>query len=86
MLSKDIIRSLMDNKGLGMTQFAKMLGFAYPQKVTDRIGFHNGKSIRTDILDEMVRALGYKVIVVPESVKLKDGWYEVDDSKVKAGE
>lgn len=84
MLAKAVIRKIMDEKGIGMSKLANMLGFQYPQKVTDRLGTGKSKNLSTDKLDEMVRALGYKVIVVPEEVKMKDGWYEINDSRCKA--
>lgn len=81
MLAKTIIREIMDMKGIGMVKMAKMLGFAYPQKVTDRLGTGKSKNLSTDKLDEMVRVLGYKVVIVPEDVVLREGWFEVDDSR-----
>lgn len=82
MLAKAIIRAIMDSKGIGMVKMAEMLGFGYPMKVTNRLETVKSRNISTDKLDEMVRVLGYKVIVVPEEVQMKDGWYEVDDSRV----
>ena len=84
MLAKQIIRKIMDDKGIGMVKMADMLGYAYPMKVTNRLETVKSRNISTDKLDEMVRALGYKVIVVPEHVELKDGWYEVNDSRETA--
>lgn len=82
MLAKAIIRAIMDNKGVGMVKMAELLGWGYPQKVTNRLGTGRSSNLSTDKLDEMVRVLGYKVIVVPEEVELKDGWYEVEDSRI----
>ena len=81
MLAKAIIREIMDKTGVGMVKMAEMLGYEYPMKVTNRLATGKSRNISTDKLDEMVRVLGYKVIVVPESVKLKDGWYEINDSR-----
>ena len=81
MLAKHIIRDIMDRKNIGMTKMAKMCGFAYAHKVTDRLGTTKSANMSTDTLDQMVRALGYKVLIVPEDVKMRDGWYEIDDSK-----
>jgi hypothetical protein len=81
MLAKAIIRDIMEKNGIGPAALAKMLGFKYVQTVTDRLGTGKSTNLSTDKLDEMVRVLGYKVIVVPESVKMKDGWYEVNDSR-----
>ena len=81
MLAKSIVRAIMDKRGIGMSRMAKMLGFSYPQKVTDRLGTGKSANMSVDTLDQMVRVLGYKVVVVPEDVKIEDEWYEIDDSK-----
>lgn len=81
MLAKHILRDIMDRKGIGITKMAKICGFKYPQTVSDRLGTGKSANMSTDTLDQMVRALGYKVLVVPEDVKMRDGWYEIDDSK-----
>lgn len=81
MLAKSIVRSIMDKKEIGMSRMAKMLGFSYPQKVTDRLGTGKSANMSVDTLDQMVRVLGYKVIVIPEEVDLDEDWYEIDDSK-----
>ena len=81
MLAKMIVREILNKKGIGTAALAKMLGFPNQQRVTDRLGTGKSANMSTDTLDQMVRVLGYKVIVVPEDVKMKDGWYEIDDSK-----
>ena len=80
MLAKAIVRAIMNEKGIGPLKLAEMLGFDYPQKVTDRLGTGKSAGMGTDKLDEMVRALGYKIVVIPTEVKVEDGWYEIDDS------
>ena len=81
MLAKAIIRDIMNKKGIGMVKLASLLGFSVPMKVTDRLSTAKSKNISTDKLDEMIRALGYKAIVVPADVCLRDGWYEITDSR-----
>ena len=80
-LAKKVIRAIMDREGIGMAVMAKRLGFKYSQKVTNRLETEKSMNLSTDKLDEMVRVLGYKVIVVPDDVELEDGWYEINDSR-----
>lgn len=39
---------------------------------------NRGVILRVDKLDQLVSAMGYKIMVVPNDVKPRDGWYEVD--------
>ena len=79
MLAKTIVREIMESKSIGPTKMADMLG-CIRQTISDRLGTGKSASMGTDKLDEMVRVLGYKVLVVPKDVELKEGWYEIDDS------
>lgn len=81
MLAKAIIRDIMNRKEIGMAKMAAMLGFEFPQKVTNRLETTRSANISSDKLDEMIRVLGYKAIVVPDDVCLRDGWYEITDSR-----
>lgn len=79
MLSKLIIRELMNKNGVGMVELAKRLGFSYPQKVTNRLYAGKGTSLNAETIDQMARALGYKVVVVPNDTVIADDWYEISD-------
>ena len=80
MLAKAVVKAIMGSKSIGPSKMAEMLG-CIRQTISDRLGTGKSVSMGTDKLDEMVRVLGYKVIVVPQEVEMKDGWYEIDDSK-----
>lgn len=81
MLAKTIIKEIMGLKGIGAVKMAEMIGAANSQIISNRLGTGKSANLSSDTMDQMVRALGYKVIVVPDDVKMKDGWYEIDDSK-----
>jgi len=79
MLAKKIVREIMKKEGIGTTRLAEMLGYSKrPQKICDRLSDAKSSNLGTEALNEMIRAMGYKAIIVPESAELKDGWYEID--------
>ena len=80
MLVKSAVRAIMERTGTGNNALAKKIG-KIPQTVSDRLNTEKGTNMSTDKLDELIRAMGYKIVLVPEDTKVKDGWYEVEDSR-----
>lgn len=80
MLVKSAVRAIMERKGIGLNALAKEIG-KIPQTVSDRLNPAKSTNLSIDKLDELIRAMGYKIVLVPEETKLKDGWYEVEDSR-----
>jgi len=80
MLVKKAIRAIMDRKGIGLNALAHRLG-KNSQFVSDKLNPAKGLNMSTDKLDELIRAMGYKIVLVPEETELKDGWFEVEDSR-----
>ena len=81
MLVKKAIRAIMDRNGIGLNALARMLG-KNSQFVSDKLNPAKGLNMSTDKLDEMIRVMGYKIVLMPTDVCMKDGWFEVDDSRV----
>lgn len=77
MKTNEIIRELMGKDDMRFNQFADTLGLK-PNALASRL---NRGNFSTDILNGMLDILGYKIVLVPEDTKLKDGWYEVEDSR-----
>lgn len=80
MLAKVIIRDIMEKKGITVTWLKETLGYKRLALITDRLSAAKSANMSTDTLDEMLRVMGYKMMIVPENVKVHDGWYEVTDS------
>ena len=80
MLVKSAVREIMARTGTGTNMLAKMIG-KIPQTVSDRLNPEKGLNLSVDKLDELVSAMGYKIMLVPIDVKVQDGWYEVEDSR-----
>lgn len=80
MLVKSAVRDIMELKGIGTNALAKMIG-KIPQTVSDRLNPEKGTNLSVDKLDELISAMGYKIVLMPTDEEMKDGWYEVEDSR-----
>ena len=76
MKSNEVIRDLMEKNDIRFNKFAEVIGLK-PNALASRMKRGN---FSTDILNQMLDAFGYKIVLVPKDTKLKDGWYEVEDS------
>ena len=79
-LAKKAVREIMEKKSVGTNTLARMLGKP-ARLVSDRLSLDKGTNFSVDKLDELVSALGYKVVLMPAEEIIKDGWYEVEDSR-----
>lgn len=77
MNSKVAVRAIMDRKGISTSKMAELMG-SNMQKVCDRLGMGKSKNLSTEKLDEMLKLLGYKIVLVPQEESMRDGWYEID--------
>lgn len=66
------IKAIMESKGMGTNALADAMGKSV-STVCDRIYQQN---ISVDKLNEIVRVLGYKIMLVPRGTK-GDGFYDV---------
>lgn len=74
--AKQIIRALMSETGTSQEGLAHKCGMKGQTNITGILNRY--ASLRVDKLDQLVSAMGYKIVVVPNTVKTRDGWYEVD--------
>lgn len=81
MLAVDIIREIIKSQELGVNEYSRRLGKS-PRLVSDRLHHPN---ISIDKLQEMLRVLDYKILIVPGDRRVKDGEYEVSASDQPAG-
>lgn len=80
MLVKNAVRAIMEKTGTGNNALAKKIG-KLPQTVSDRLNSEKSTNLSIDKLDEMIRVMGYKIVLVPEDTKVRDDWYEIEDSR-----
>ena len=80
MTAKDVVRKIMADKGFSQEKLAAESGMKRQSNVTGIL--NRGTSLRVDTLDQLVSAMGYKIVLMPADVCMRDGWFEVDDSRV----
>ena len=74
MKATDIVRTIMKTKGVKIAALADKLKLR-SNVISVRLTQEN---ISTAKLDEMLRLLDYKIMVVPRDTAEKDGWYRIE--------
>jgi len=74
MKTVEAIREIMKEQDIGTSKMADRLGKP-ARLVSDRLSQEN---ISITKLNELLRVLDYKVVLVPRGAKLPDGGYEVE--------
>ncbi len=77
MKDRDVIRTIMEMKGISNASLARTLGIT-DAAIWDRLNTKKGKSLTTSNLSEMVQPLGFKVAVIPEEAEIPEGGYLVE--------
>lgn len=74
MKATEIVRDVMEREGVKQTTLAARLNIK-KTTMNERLKFNN---ISIDKLNDMLRALDYKVLIVPRNSRVPDGGYEVE--------
>lgn len=74
MKANEAIRNIMKLSGVGTNALAARMGKS-ARLVSDRLSQEN---ISVDKLNEMLRVMGYKLMVVPREARTPDGGYVID--------
>lgn len=69
-----IIREILAEKNMRISVLAKMVG--QDRRIVDKRIRQDGITI--DSLDKLVKALGYKIVIMPIEKRLPEGAYEVE--------
>ena len=78
MNGREIIKAIMEQRGISNIEYAKELGITRAA-IWDRLDTQKSrKDIPVSMLSSMVKVLGYKVVIVPMGVKIKSA-YVVDN-------
>lgn len=75
MKPNEIIKSLMRQCGFTNQSLADKLGKSHASAISNPLSRING--MRTDTFLEMIGAMGYKVVVIPEAADINEEWFEV---------
>ena len=74
MKANEVVRDIMKQQELGTSALAARIGKT-PRLVSDRLAMEN---ISIEKLNELLRALDYKIAIVPRSRVTKKDEYEVE--------
>lgn len=77
MRGREILKEIMASKSLSNAELAKRLNVSNAT-IWERLNNKNVKDIPMSLLTTMLRAMDYKVIVVPANTRLPGGGYEVE--------
>ena len=77
MRAREIVKVIMEKAGITNAVMAFKLNISQAA-LWDRLNNKKVKDIPVSTLVEMLRALDYKVVIVPRSSRLPDGGYEVE--------
>lgn len=80
MKARDIIKEIMTRKELGNAEFARVLNIT-PAALWDRLNTKKAKDIPVSTMNEMLAALGYKIVIVPEDTPVLDNGFIVGEKE-----
>ena len=81
MKAREIVKDIMSKKNLGNAEFARILNIT-PATLWDRLNTKKAKDIPVSTLNEMLRALDYKIAITPrEALVCEDGYVVGDEEK-----
>ena len=77
MKAREITKVIMDKQGVNNASMADRINITQAA-LWDRLNTKKAKDIPVSMLSEMLRALDYKVVIVPRSSRLPSDGYEVE--------
>ena len=77
MRAREIVKVIMDTFGITNAAMASRLKISQAA-LWDRLNNKKVKDIPVSTLSEMLRALDYKVVIVPRGSRVPEGGYEVE--------
>lgn len=73
--AKEVVRGIMKKEGFTQEKLAQKSGMKAQSNVTGVLNRY--ASMRVDTFDAFVRAMGWKIVVMPDGVNVRENWYEV---------
>lgn len=77
MKAREITKVIMDKQGVNNASMADRINITQAA-LWDRLNTKKAKDIPVSMLSEMLRALDYKVVIVPRSSRVPADGYEVE--------
>lgn len=77
MLAKKAVREVMERKQVGTNLLADRIGKP-ARLVCDRLSLEKSENISVEKLTELLRAMDYKVVIMPRETRLGADWIEIE--------
>lgn len=77
MNAKEIVKVIMEEKGITQAIMSDRLGISR-QAMWDRLNNKKNKDLSVAVLDDMLRVLDCKIVVLPREARTPKGGYEVE--------
>lgn len=75
---EEILKDIMEDKGMTKAQLGRAVGIADEKNPSDVINKRiKQKNISVNVLSEMLGAMGYTLAVIPKGTKMQNGEFEV---------
>ena len=74
MKANQVVRTIVETKDMKYSELAFQLNVK-KNVLSERLRQEN---ISIDKMNELLRALGYKMVAVPYATSIKEDWYEID--------
>ena len=79
---EEILKTIMEDKGINKAQLGRAVGIADEKNPSDVINKRmKQKNISVNVLSEMLSAMGYTMVIVPSGPKVRDGEFEVSNNE-----
>ena len=75
MTGKEIVKDIMDVIGIGVAELGKRSGNS-TQNIWVRLNANDTKDLTLTSCSELCKAMGYKIVIVPEQTKTPAAGYE----------
>lgn len=80
MKAREIVKEIMAEKNLSNVEFARILNIT-PTALWDRLNTKKAKDIPVSLLNEMLRALDYKILITPDETSTGESDYVIGESE-----
>lgn len=77
MVAKDIVKDIMKNKEISQSKLAALAGFNSQSNVTGIL--NRGTTMKVTNFVQMLSAMEYKIVVVPNDFQVPEDGYTVDE-------
>lgn len=78
MTARDVVKEIMALKKLSQSKLAEQAGFKSQSNVTGIL--NRGTTMKVDNLEQMLSAMGYKIVVVPDETPIPEDGYEIQET------